>query len=121
MVVDSTGIGAGLASFLEHALNAKGREGPVLPFVFTQKSKSELGWGFLAVIETGRYKEYDAAAYDPLQEEFWRQAEMCQMEIQSGRGKLVKWGNEAGHDDLIISAAIVAALDSISGAWEEVR
>ena len=30
----------------------------VIPFLFSQKSKSDLGWGFLAVIETGRYK-YD--------------------------------------------------------------
>ena len=53
LVVDATGIGAGLASFLDKAL-----PGRVIPFIFTQKSKSDLGWAFLAIIETGRYKEY---------------------------------------------------------------
>jgi hypothetical protein len=52
VVVDSTGVGAGLASFLDKAL-----PGRVIPFVFTSKSKSDLGWRFLGVIETGRYKE----------------------------------------------------------------
>ncbi len=52
IIVDSTGIGAGLASFLEASF-----PGRVIPFLFTGKSKSELGWQFLAVIETGRYKE----------------------------------------------------------------
>ena len=36
-----------------------GPAGRVLQFIFSSKSKSDLGWGFLAVIETGRYKEYE--------------------------------------------------------------
>ncbi|UCD42310.1 MAG: hypothetical protein JSV69_01440, partial [Chloroflexota bacterium] len=39
IVVDSTGVGAGLAAFLE-----KSFPGRVLPFLFTSKSKSDLGW-----------------------------------------------------------------------------
>ena len=56
VVVDATGVGAGLASFLDKAL-----PGRVIPFVFSPKSKSDLGWGFLSVIETGRYKEYQVS------------------------------------------------------------
>ena len=54
VVVDATGVGAGLASFLSAAL------GPavVTPFVFSAASKSELGWRFLAAIDGGRLKEY---------------------------------------------------------------
>jgi hypothetical protein len=53
IVIDATGIGAGLASFLE-----KSFYGRVVPVTFFSKSKSELGWRFLAIVETGRYKEY---------------------------------------------------------------
>ena len=52
IVIDSTGVGQGLASFME-----KSFPGRVIPFHFTGKSKSDLGWMFLAVIETDRYKE----------------------------------------------------------------
>jgi hypothetical protein len=61
LVIDSTGVGAGLASFLANAFgDAADRTRPggkVIKFTFTQKSKSELGWNFLSVVETGRYKE----------------------------------------------------------------
>src|SRR4029079_7763736 len=53
VVVDATGVGAGLTGFLEAAL-----PGRVTPFVFSAQSKSQLGWDFLALVEGGRYKEY---------------------------------------------------------------
>jgi hypothetical protein len=53
MVVDATGVGAGLCSFLEKALGEK-----VIRFEFNGATKSRLGWDFLAVIETGRYREW---------------------------------------------------------------
>lgn len=115
LVVDATGVGAGLASFLDKALPKK-----VIPFVFTQKSKSDLGWEFLAVIETGRYKEYQAKD-DPHQAAFWKQVEYCQSAVVEGPGKLLRWGvpdgtrdaegGELVHDDLLISAALCALLD----------
>ena len=43
LVCDSTGVGAGLASFLD-----KRYPGMVLPYIFTQKSKSDLGWQVLS-------------------------------------------------------------------------
>jgi hypothetical protein len=49
-LVWSRRIGAGLA-FLDKALPRR-----VVPFIFSQKSKSDLGWGFLAVVETGGIK-----------------------------------------------------------------
>jgi hypothetical protein len=53
IVIDATGIGAGLASFL-----AKAFPGQFLPFIFTARSKSDLGWSFLSVIETVHFKKY---------------------------------------------------------------
>jgi hypothetical protein len=53
VVIDATGIGAGLASFLAKALGET-----VIPVVFSPKTKSDLGWNFVAVVETGRYRDY---------------------------------------------------------------
>jgi hypothetical protein len=111
IVIDATGIGAGLAAFLEKNFGRK-----VTPFIFTHKSKSDLAWDFLAVIETGRYKEYT-----PFDAELLRQLQACQLDILPGPGRLCHWGvpdgtrdpltGELVHDDLVLSAALVARLD----------
>jgi len=123
VVIDATGVGAGLTSFLERAFPGK-----VIPFQFTQQSKSKLGWGFLAVIETGRYKEPVANGESGIA--FWRQLKYMQHKVQEGPGKILTWSVPEGtrddltgdlvHDDLVISAALCAVLDeqewSIGGA-----
>lgn len=118
IVIDSTGVGAGLASFLERAYPGK-----VIPFQFTQQSKSKLGWGFLAVVETGRFKDYA-----PADKTFWQQLRYTQHEVLEGPGKILRWSVPDGtkddssflgagltgafvHDDLVISAALCAVLD----------
>ena len=109
VVVDATGIGAGLASFLEKALPHR-----VIPFVFSQVSKSELGWNFLGIVDSGRYKEYapDGASDTAL---WWRQLEAVEYEVQTGPGKLMRWSvpDPTLHDDLVISAALCAVLDKL--------
>jgi len=114
VVVDATGIGASLASFLDRALPGK-----VIPFTFTSSSKSRLGWAFLACIETGRFKEYC-----PPEPTFMQQLSFCTLEVQPGPGHLIKWCVPDGtrdpatgdlvHDDLVMSAALVAVLDEQS-------
>jgi hypothetical protein len=115
IVVDATGIGAGLSSFLSNVYPEK-----VLPFIFSGASKSKLGWNFLAVIETGRYKEYGQPADHSLQHIFWKQCQSTQMEITTGPERRMKWSvpdgtrDETGeviHDDLVISAALCSVLD----------
>lgn len=125
LVVDATGIGAGLASFLSHAL-----PGRVIPFTFSVQSKSELGWAFIALVESGCYKEYrpppeaglgEAARPAALQERFWREAAFCQAHVLEGPARRLRWGVPEGqrdpatgepvHDDLLISAALCASLD----------
>lgn len=111
IVVDSTGVGQGLSSFLEKSL-----PGRVIPYFFTQKSKSDLGWKFLAVIETGRYKEPVG-----MKTLFWQQAKYCQHQVLEGPGRIMRWGvpdgtrdevsKELVHDDELISAALCAILD----------
>jgi hypothetical protein len=53
LVADATGVGAGLTSFLNKALPGK-----VIPYVFSSKTKSDLGYGFLAVCDSGRFKDW---------------------------------------------------------------
>jgi hypothetical protein len=107
VAVDATGVGAPIASFLDKALPGK-----VLPFVFTSKSKSDLGWGFAGVIDSGRYKDY-ANDHQHDSEWFWKQLAAIEYEVRPGPGQLIKWSvpDPALHDDLVMSAALVAVLD----------
>ncbi len=118
IVVDSTGIGAGLSSFLTKSLGDK-----VIPFLFNAASKSRLGWDFIALVETGRFRDY-ADDQEAATRQFWYEATECKYEVRGGPGKLLRWGvwstpsyndNDivaTGHDDLLISAALCAILDS---------
>jgi len=120
VIVDATGIGEGLASYLDKAY-----PGQVIPFKFTQKSKSDLGWGFLAVIETARYQEHAQATgtLAKLQTTFWQQCTSAFSEILSGPNRIMRWSvpdgtrdpetGEQVHDDLLISAAMCALLDQL--------
>jgi hypothetical protein len=128
VVIDATGVGAGLASFFAHAYPGK-----VLPFTFNSATKSKLGWDFLAVIETGRFKDHVRAEPGacPEQEAFWQQVRHVQMEISPGPNRTMKWSVPDGmrdpstgdliHDDLVVSAALCAQLDGCAwGATESV-
>lgn len=116
LVVDATGVGAGLAAFLRRAL-----PGRVLPFQFNAASKSKLGWDFLSVVDSGRWKE-TAGTPEGLDSLFQRQLQHCQYEIASGPEKRMRWGvpdgtrdpanGEMVHDDLLLSAALSAVLDT---------
>jgi hypothetical protein len=111
VIIDATGVGAGLANFLMDKLGSR-----LVPFEFTQGSKSDLGWGFITAIETGRYKEYS-----PVDEEMVCQLEHCQFSILDGPNKVMRWGvpdgtrdvitGELVHDDCIMSAALISLLD----------
>lgn len=115
LVVDCTGVGAGLTSFLTAAFGDK-----VIPFLFTARSKSDLLWDWLGLIDSGRFKDH-AASDSREQQEFWRQVSFCEFEVLIGPQKTVRWGVPDGtrdpadgnlvHDDLVISAALAAALD----------
>jgi hypothetical protein len=111
VIIDATGVGAGLASFLKDRLGSR-----LVPFGFSQASKSQLGWDFITIIESGRYKEYH-----PLDEEMECQLEHCQFSILEGPAKIMRWGVPQGkrkissgelvHDDYILSAALISLLD----------
>jgi hypothetical protein len=118
VVVDATGVGAGLASFLQASLGSGKRPVRVIPFLFSAQSKSKLGWDFTHLIDTGRLKEYrdDSLAGTPearITAEYWRQLREVTFTTSLGPGKLMQWSVPAGrgHDDLVVSAALVASLE----------
>lgn len=119
--IDATGIGSGLADFLEQLVP----ENRFIRFVFSLKTKSDMGWKWIGMINTGRWKEYKTP--DALQERYYEQIKYCKYEVMPGVGNLIKFSvpdgtrNENGeyvHDDLIISAAMSAVIEErVSGAW----
>lgn len=123
VVVDATGVGAGLASFLDRALPGK-----VTPFTFNSASKSQLGWDFLAVVDSGRWQEpplTDLPGDDQLrfQNEFFSQLTACQFEVKNDAKHTMRWqvpdgsrdpqSGEALHDDWVLSAALCAVLEKM--------
>jgi hypothetical protein len=116
VVVDATGLGAGLAAFLAKAL----RPGTVIEFKFSGATKSALGWGFMALCDAGRWQDYEVGAGDPDGLTFWKELEHCQFEVVPGPSQALRWGVPAGtrdehdepvHDDTVASAALAAVLD----------
>lgn len=123
VVVDATGVGAGLASFLERSL-----PGRVAPFTFNAASKSRLGWDFLGVVDSGRWREpmFDAqrqASQAQFQQDFLAQLAACQFQVLEGPDQRMRWGVPDGtrdaasgellHDDWVIAAALCAQLEEM--------
>jgi hypothetical protein len=115
-VVDASGVGAGIASFLQRAL-----PGRVIPFQFTAASKSRLGWDFLGLIDSGRIQDHRDVSEE--QSQFLAQARACKSSISLGPERVLRWQVPAGtcdqqgrevHDDWLISAALCAVLESHS-------
>jgi hypothetical protein len=114
LVVDATGVGAGLASFLADRLGQGARKVAVEPILFSGKSKSGLGWDFIGLIDSGRFKEYADDGAD-ITRIYRHQLAACTYQVMSGPGRILRWSVPAGrgHDDLLISAALTARLDAI--------
>ena len=81
-------------------------------------SKSALGWDWIGLIDAGRYREY-ADDGERLTRLFRSQLAATTYTTPPGPGKTLRWGvpTGRGHDDLVMSAALVATLDGID--WRE--
>jgi hypothetical protein len=110
-VVDATGVGEGLWAMLHREFGDR-----VMPVKFTQQEKSEIGWRFLSIIETGRFR--DSAASDVVLTQY----KMVKSEILPGPGKTLRWGVPDGtrgpdgqlvHDDHVMADALMAKLDEL--------
>jgi hypothetical protein len=119
MVVDATGVGERIADLLADQLRSR-RPGQtsiyVEPFKFTSASASELGYRLLGIVDSGRFKDYAPA--DELQRAFLAECAACLYEFAGANpnqpGRLMRWGVPSlGHDDLLLSLALVAHLDTL--------
>jgi hypothetical protein len=132
LVVDATGVGEGLWVMLDKEFPTR-----VHPVKFSQQQKSEIGWRFLAIIETGRFRDGSApSALHPASSHVMASTAMnlvhpdaarlqyanCQSEILPGPAKILRWGVPEGtrgpdgelvHDDFVIADSLVAVLDRL--------
>jgi hypothetical protein len=118
VVVDATGVGEPVASFLRKALGTR-----VTPFKFTQVSKSELGFNLTAAINAGRVKVYRG---DGSQEyrEFRREMETARSHYRPSQTMNFYVDPAQGHDDFLMSLALAVEAGRLyepRGAWGEER
>ncbi len=133
IVIDATGVGEGLWAMLD-----KSFPGRVMPVKFSSQVKSEMGWRFLAIIETGRCRDCTRTATSgssalrlppegqtPLYDKVLAQYMACQSEILPGPGKLLRWGVPEGaraasgeliHDDYLLADALITEIDQLEWA-----
>lgn len=111
IVIDATGVGEGLWAMLDRTYPAK-----VIPVKFSQAVKSEIGWQFLSIIETGRFRDCRPSA--TVDEQYLN----IQSEILPGPSKILRWSvpegkrNQNGeliHDDHVLADALITALDGL--------
>lgn len=112
IVIDATGVGEGLWAMLARKYPTR-----TIPVKFTATSKSEIGYGFIAAIESGRFRDCART------EEVRMQYANCHSEILIGPQKTMRWGVKDGtrdpatgeliHDDFILADALISELDKL--------
>lgn len=101
VVCDATGVGEPLASLLKSALG-----GRVLPFKFTQRTKSELAFDLLAAVNSGRLKVYrqdGSEDYSELMDQLYHARQV----YRTNRTLDFFVPPAEGHDDYLMSLALV--------------
>jgi hypothetical protein len=90
----------------------------VSPFLLNRKTTWEPGWAFHGLVDGGRFKEHADDGSD-ITRISRHQLAVCTYEVLPGPGKLLRWNvpPSRGHDDLLISTALAARLDTIE--WRE--
>lgn len=101
IAVDATGIGQPVASFLRKELGSR-----VIPFTFTQKSKSELGFELLSYVNSNRVKLYQQDGSKEYQETMF-QLEKAKAEYRQNQTVNFYVPSWQGHDDFLMSLALL--------------
>ena len=101
IAVDATGVGEPVSSFLRQALGSR-----VVPFTFTQRSKSELGFNLLAAVNSGRLKMYRSDS-SPEYQEFWLEMERARSQYRPNQTMNFYVDPSRGHDDFLMSVALM--------------
>jgi hypothetical protein len=100
IVVDATGIGQPVSSFLRKALGSK-----VFAFTFTTQAKSALGFNLLAAINSGRLKVYKGDGSEEYKE-FWGEMERAKSQYRPSQTMNFYVDPAEGHDDFLMSLAL---------------
>ena len=100
VVVDSTGVGQPVSSFLREALGSV-----VTPFDFTASSKSELGFNLLSAINSGGLKIYACDGSAECQD-FWSEMEKARSYYRPSQTMNFYVDPSQGHDDFLMSLAL---------------
>lgn len=101
IVVDATGVGQPVASFLKETLGSA-----VVPFTFSQPSKSELGFNLLAAVDSGRLKMYSSDGSEEYRE-FWFEMEKAKSQYRPSQTINFYVDPSRGHDDFLMSLALL--------------
>jgi hypothetical protein len=101
IVIDATGVGQPVYSFLKKALGAR-----ILPFTFTAASKSELAFNLLAAVNSDGLKLYRGDGSAEYQE-FRYEMERAKSEYRAGRTMNFFVDESDGHDDFLMSLALL--------------
>jgi len=101
IVVDATGVGQPVASFLRQSLGSR-----VSPFTFTAQSKSQLGFNLLAAINSGSLKMYAGDSSAEYQE-FWLEMEGAKSQYRANKTMNFYVEPAQGHDDFLMSLALL--------------
>jgi hypothetical protein len=100
VLVDATGIGQPVASFLRKELGSR-----IIPFTFTQKSKSDMGFELLSFVNSGRlriYRQDGSSEY----RELMSQLEKARSQYRPNQTMNFYVDPQEGHDDFLISLAL---------------
>ncbi|MEL7562545.1 hypothetical protein [Dehalogenimonas sp. 4OHTPN] len=100
LAADATGLGGPLCASLKQSLGHR-----IVPFVFTQGSKSGLGFNLLAAAGTGRLSLYTRDSSMEC-DEFWRQIEGAVADYSLGRTMNFYVDPTRAHDDYLMSLAL---------------
>ncbi len=136
IVVDATGVGEGLWAMLDKRYPTR-----VRPVKFSAQKKSEIGYRYLAMIETGRVRDCSfrhvvarssqdddaisasiVPAHGVSRADVDRQYAACMSEVLPGPQKPLRWGVPEGtrdedgnliHDDIVLADALLAEADGL--------
>jgi len=111
IVMDATGVGEGLWAMMEHRYREK-----VIPVKFTAQKKSDIGYHFIGIIETGRFR--DCCPTPEVSEQY----AACVSEVLVGPNHTLRWSVPEGrrnsngeliHDDIIVADALISEVDGL--------
>ncbi|MGE3511807.1 MAG: hypothetical protein AB7N65_23315 [Vicinamibacterales bacterium] len=106
VVVDATGVGGGLAAFLSAALGPR----VVTPFLCTAATKSQLAYGLLEALNSGRlaaYAETDAPEANAARRELLHQASAADYQLRANQVMAFSVPEARGHDDHLNALALL--------------